>query len=296
MQKRVDIKTGFGCNSNCKFCVQAHKKKLGNRSTEDIKKDLEESRKNCSEVVLTGGEVTIRKDIFELVSYAKKLGFERIQIQSNARMLSYKDFCVKLIEAGANEFAPAIHGHIPELHDYLTSAKGSFKQVVQAIKNLKEFNQYVITNTVVVKPNYKYLPEIAELLVSLKVDQYQFAFPHAVGNALTNFAQMIPRVSLAAPYMHKGLQIGIDNGIKVMAEAMPYCVMEGYENCVSEIYIPEGEVRDIDTVTLDWGEARKNHGKMKFQQCKKCKYDKVCEGSWKEYPERMGSEEFRPVK
>lgn len=293
--RRVDIKTGFLCNNNCRFCVQAHKKKFGNRTTADIKKDLEEARKNCSEVVLTGGEVTIRKDIIELVNYAKKLGFERIQLQTNARMLSYKKLCVKLIMAGANEFSPAIHGHTAELHDYLTRAKGSFNQTVKAIKNLKELNQYVLTNTVITKPNYKYLPELAKLLVKLKVDQYQFAFPHAVGNAMKNFDEIIPRVSLAAPYIHKGLQIGIDAGVKVMAEAMPYCVMLGYEKYISELYIPEGEVRDIDRVTLDWADARKNQGKMKFPQCELCKYDNVCEGPWKEYPERFGSEEFQPI-
>ncbi len=295
MQKRVDIKTGFTCNNDCKFCVQAHKKKFGNRTTKEIKKDLKETRKNCSEVVFTGGEVTIRRDIIDLVGYAKGLGFERIQVQSNARMLSYKDLCVKLIKAGVNEFSPALHGHIPELHDYLTSAKGSFSQTVKAIKTLKELEQYVMTNTVVTKPNYRYLPELARLLVSLKVDQYQFAFPHAVGNALKNFDQMVPWVSLAAPYIHKGLQIGIDAGVKVMAEAMPYCVMEGYEKYISELYIPEGEIRDIDMVTSDWGKVRKEEGKMKFPQCKECKFDNVCEGPWKEYPERRGNEEFQPV-
>lgn len=295
MEKRADIKTGFLCNNNCRFCVQAHKKKFGNRTTEEIREDLEKARKNCPEVVFTGGEVTIRKDIIDLVKYAKKLGFKRIQLQTNARMLSYKDLCVKLIKAGANEFSPAIHGHIPQLHDYLTTVKGSFNQTVQGIKNLKELDQYIITNTVVTKPNYRYLPELAKLLVSLEVDQYQFAFPHAVGNALKNFDQIMPWISLAAPYIHKGLQVGIDAGIKVMAEAMPFCVMRGYEKYCSEFYIPEGEIRDVDMFTPDWGKVRKEQGKVKFSQCKECKYDKVCEGPWKEYPERRGSEEFQPI-
>ena len=291
----MDIKTGFICNNNCRFCVQAHKKKFGNRSTADIKKDLEKARKNCSEVVFTGGEVTIRKDIVELVKYAKKLDFKRIQLQTNARMLSYKDLCVKLITAGANEFSPAIHGHTAELHDYLTTAKGSFNQTVKAIKNLKEFKQYVLTNTVVTKPNYRYLPELARLLVKLKVDQYQFAFPHAMGNAMKNFDEIIPRVSLAAPYVHKGLQIGIDAGVKVMAEAMPFCTMKGYEKYCSEFFIPETEIRDINSYDSNYEKTRKEEGKVKFPQCELCKYNKVCEGPWKEYPERFGSEEFQPI-
>lgn len=296
MKKRADIKTGFLCNNNCLFCVQAHKKNYGNRPTKDIKKDLDKARENCDEVVFTGGEVTIRKDLIELIGYAKDLGFERIQLQSNVRMLAYKDLCKKVIKSGVNEFGPALHGHIPELHDYLTSCKGSFSQTVRAIKNLRELDQYIIMNTVVVKPNYRYLPKLAELFVYLKVDQYQFAFMHAVGNAEKNFDQMMPWVSLAAPYIHQGLQIGADAGIKVMAEAMPYCQMQGYENYISENYIPEGEILDINMHAKDWGNIRKTEGKVKFPQCKTCKHDNVCEGPWKEYPEKRGSEEFQPVK
>jgi MoaA/NifB/PqqE/SkfB family radical SAM enzyme len=294
-QKRVDIKTGFVCNNNCRFCVQAHKKPLGNRRTEQVRADLAEARKSCSGVVFTGGEVTIRDDVLELISYAQELGFETIQLQSNSRRLAYKDFCQSVVDAGANEFSPALHGHTAELHDYLTQSPGSFSQTVQAIQNLKELHQYIITNTVIVKPNYRYAEDLAKLLVSLGVDQYQLAFCHAVGNALDNYDAMIPLVSIAAPYIHKGLQVGIDAGVKVMAEAMPYCQMKGYERYVSELVIPPTEIRDGTQFDPDHEKTRKTEGKMKFPQCRKCKYDIICEGPWREYPEQKGPDEFVPV-
>lgn len=297
MQKRVDIKTGFMCNNNCLFCVQAEKKPYGNRPTKDILKDMDDAKKTgCNGVVFTGGEVSIRKDFFELLEYAKKLSFETIQVQTNARMFSDMDFCKKAVQAGMNEFGPALHGHIPELHDYLTRSPGSFEQTKQAIKNVKQHEISILTNTVVVKPNYRYLPQIAQLFVDLGVDQYQFAFVHAMGNANINFDQMVPWVSLAAPYIHKGLQVGIENGLKVMAEAMPFCVMKGYEKYVSELYIPDTEIRDISTYDPDFTKTRRTHGKVKFPKCKECKYDIICEGPWREYPEKRGNEEFQPVK
>jgi len=293
--KRLDIKTGFICNNNCHFCVQAQNKYKGNRTTEEIKKDLLESRKRCRDIVFTGGEVTIREDIFELVSYAKRLGYETIQIQSNCRVCFYIPFLQKLIQAGANEFGPAVHGHTAELHDYLTRSPDSFNQTVQAIKNLRKLNQRILTNTVVVKPNYKHLPEIAKLLVALKVDQFQFAFVHPMGNAYKHYNEMIPKMSLAAPYIHKGLQIGIDAGIRVMAEAMPYCMMKGYEEYISEKIIPNTEVKTGYNFDKNFTDTRVKEGKVKFPQCKRCKYDKICEGPWKEYPERFGDEEFKAI-
>ena len=231
--KRVDIKTGFLCNNNCLFCVQADNKLKGNRSFEEIKNDLISSRGRCCGVVFTGGEVTIRKDFFDLVKLAKDLNYKIIQIQTNGRMFASLDFCKKAISAGATEFSPALHGYCKEQHDYLTRSSGSFNQTVKGIKNLKSLGAYVLTNTVVVKSNYTNIPQIARLLVKLNADQFQFAFVHPMGNAWKNFEGIVPRISLAAPYIHKGLQIGIDAGKSVMAEAMPYCLMKDYEDYVS---------------------------------------------------------------
>ena len=294
--KRVDIKTGFLCNNNCLFCVQADNKLKGNRSFEDIKEDLIGSKERCEGVVFTGGEVTIRKDFFDLVKLAKELGYKTIQIQTNGRMFASLDFCKKTIAAGATEFSPALHGYCKEQHDYLTRSPGSFNQTVKGIKNLKSLGAYVLTNTVVVKSNYTSLPQIARLLVKLNADQFQFAFVHPMGNAWKNFNNIVPRISLAAPYMHKGLQIGIDAGKRVMAEAMPYCLMHGYEDYVAEIVIPETEIRGKTSQNTDsFDKQRKEQGKAKFPQCKKCKYDNICEGPWREYPEKLGHTEFQPI-
>lgn len=292
--KRVDVKIGFLCNNNCRFCVQAHRKKHGNRSFSQIKGDLEESRKSCDSVVFTGGEPTIHPNILELVAYARDLGYKVIQIQSNGRRFSYLDFCEKMIEAGATEFGPALHGHRRQLHNFLTRSPGSFDQTVQGIRNLKELGQRVMTNTVVVKPNYRYLAEIASLLVSLGVDQYQLAFVHPIGNAYANYDSIVPCVSLASPCIHQALQVGIDAGVRVMAEAMPYCMMACYEDYGSEKIIPPTEIREID-FDPDYETTRKSFGKLKFSQCVSCKFDSVCEGPWKEYPEKRGSEEFVAV-
>ena len=294
MNKRVDIKTGFICNNNCLFCVQADNKFKENKTFQEIKKDLVECKKRCDEAVLTGGEVTIRKDFIEIVKLCKDLGYKKIQIQTNGRMFSSLDFCKKTIEAGATEFSPAIHGYCEEQHDYLTQTKGSFKQTVKGIKNLKSLKAKVITNTVIVKTNYKNAEDIARLLINLKVDQYQLAFVHPMGNAWKNFEIIVPNISEASCYIHKGLQLGINKGIKVMAEAMPYCQMKGYEDYIAEKIIPETEIRgNKNQETNDFTNQRKNLGKSKFLECKKCKWENVCEGPWKEYSEKYGDKEFK---
>lgn len=297
--KRLDLKVGFQCNNRCLFCIQGDKRfTTPNKSDKEIKQILEKMRKNHDGVVFTGGEPTVRSELIDWVRYAKKLGYKYIQIQSNGRMFSYKDYCKTLIKAGANEFSPALHGSTAKIHDTLTRAPGSFEQTVQGIKNLRELDQYILTNTVVTRMNYKDLPNLARLLVDLRVDQFQFAFMHInqiIAHDEKLIDQVVPRYSEAVPYMKKGIDIGVKAGIKVMVEATPYCFMKGYEKYISEQYIPFTSIIDGSIKLDDYAAYRKTKGKAKGPQCKECKYNKICEGPWREYPEIFGWSEFKPV-
>jgi len=295
--QRVDIKIGFQCNNRCKFCVQGDKRDyMPAKDKKEVENSLKEAYgQGKNEVVFTGGEPTLHPHFLDFVSYAKKLGFEGIQIQTNGRMFSYNNFCLKTIKAGATQFSPAVHGPNPKIHDFLTSVKGSFEQTVQGIKNLKKLNQYVLTNTVITSTNAQYLPQIAKLLVNLGVNQYQFAFIHISGRAAENKDWIVPQKSKIIKYVKKGLDIGIKANRKVMTEAIPYCLMQGYENYIAEEVIPPSVVYDAGFVVEDYEKYRKNKGKAKGPNCSKCKYNKICEGPWKEYPEIFGWEEFKPI-
>lgn len=295
--KKADIKIGFLCNNLCKHCVQGDKRVIfGNKSFSQIKDELTEARKSCSEAVFTGGEPTIHKHFLDVVNFARGLGFENIQLQTNARMFAYRDFCERAIKAGVSSFCVALLGPNARIHDFLTCVRGSFKQTTLGISNLKAQGAYVADNTVISKKNYRYLPEIAKLLVSLGVDQFQFAFPHPLGSAAKNFSTIVPPMHKIMPYVKKGLDVGIASGKRVMTEAIPYCLMNDYEEFIAEKIIPDTEVFDADLHIDNYTEMRRSKGKSKGPDCGSCRYDTVCEGPWKEYPERFGWGEFIPVK
>ncbi|HWB80419.1 MAG TPA: radical SAM protein [Nannocystaceae bacterium] len=295
MRRRADLKTGTTCNSNCVFCVIGDHLFTGDRTTEECIAELRASRATCVDVVFTGAEVSIRPDFFKLVAAAKRLGYERIQIQTNGRMFAYRDFCERAIAAGANEFSPSIHGHIATLHDGLTRAPGSFVQIVAAIEHLVALKQTVVTNTVITKQNAKHLPELARMLIGLGVAQYQLAFPHPTGHAATFFKGVVPRMSEIAAFVHEALALGHAAGVACMAEAMPFCMMHGHERDVAELHIPPTEIVYDGYVVPDYGEDRMARGKTRFAQCASCRFEPICEGPWREYPAGMGDAEFTPV-
>ena len=297
--KRLDLKVGFQCNNRCIFCVQGDKRfTCKNKTDKEIRSILNKMSKDHDEVVFTGGEPTVRKELLDWVNYAREIGYTNIQIQTNGRMFSYIGFCQALIKAGVTEFSPALHGSSAKVHDSLTQAPGSFAQTTQGIRNLIKLGQHVITNSVITKGNYKDIPKLAQLLVDLKVDQFQFAFIHIneiIANDSNLTKTIVPRYKEAIPYVKKGLDIAAKAGISAMVEATPYCFMKGYEKFVSEQYIPAASVFDDVAVTMDYGAYRKNEGKSKGPLCSSCKMNKICEGPWKEYPQIFGWSEFIPI-
>ncbi len=297
MNQRVDLKVGFRCNNLCKFCVQGDKReRLPAKPLEDLARALARGRRSGARgVVITGGEPTLHKGILELARLARSLGFETVQVQSNGRFFCYESFVSSLSEAGVTEFSPSLHGSRPEIHDFLTGVPGSFLQTVAGMRNVKRKGLRLLTNTVITKANYRDLPEIARLLVSLGVEQYQFAFMHVSGRAALNKEWLLARKALVEPWVKRGLDVGLAAGRRVMTEAIPYCLMRGYEDCVAERIIPATIIFDAETVIEDYTRARRAEGKAKGPLCPGCAWFEECEGPWREYPEMFGWDEFVPV-
>ena len=262
---------------------------------EVLKRELEQGREQADSVVFTGGEPSMRRDLLQLVSLARDLGYGPIQIQSNGRTFASLPYCEQLIGAGATEFSPALHGPTAALHDWLTRAPGSFAQTVTGIRNLRSMGQHVLTNSVVVRANFRNLVPLARLLVHLDVAQFQFAFVHPVGSVADAFTATVPRMALVAPHLMAALQVGRDGGRPVFTEAVPYCILPGYEECVVETRIPRTRVVDAGVTVEDYRAYRLDQGKLKGPRCPGCVWFAECEGPWREYPETYGFDELEPV-
>lgn len=295
--RRLDLKVGYTCNNNCLFCVVGHMKGAHRDfSTQEIKDIMSHSRESFNDVVMTGGEFTIRKDCLELLRHARKLNYH-INVQTNGRMLSYKTFCKEFVDAAGPKLSFLISPHSADenIHNSLTRTD-SWKQTVKSIALLLEMKQLLGTNSVITKMNYKGIPDLAKMLAAMGVKFMTFAFVQAMGNAEKNIDMILPRKSDVAPYVKKGLQIGIDNGVGVAAESLPPCFLTGgYEHCTNELFSPPVRSISKDRVIEDFITTRKTVEKIKGPNCKRCIYCNFCEGPRRQYPEYYGWSEFIPI-
>ena len=293
--ERVDVKLSFSCNNRCRFCVQGNKReRFQDRSTAEAKRLLREARQRADAIVFTGGEPSVRPDFLELVAEARSLGYKLIQLQTNGQMLAYRAFARGCAEAGVTEVSPALHGHVPALHDFLTGRAGSFEFTLRGIENARAEGLPVVTNSVVTKPNRRHLSALVRLLIEHGATQVQLAFVHPVGTAMTNFASIVPRMALMRDELFRAFDVADEAGVRSMAEAVPLCILRGREQYASEWIIPDAAVFDAEGTIDDYRAFRVGEGKAKGPSCRKCVLDAVCEGPWREYPERFGWDEFEP--
>jgi MoaA/NifB/PqqE/SkfB family radical SAM enzyme len=303
MSGKADIKLGYTCNNHCIHCVIADQRDRaralrGNvdRSTAEFLRELADAKaRDLSDVVFTGGEPTIRKDLPALLAQAAALGF-RLHVQTNGRRLAYRPFAEKVAPFGAT-WVVALHGPTADIHDRVTEVAGSFDQTFVGIANLRELQQRVVGKVVLSKVNYAALPELIETFLRLEVRLVNVAFPHALGHARERFAEVVPRYTDVLPHVRRAIDRHGRHAL-LYFEAIPLCLMRGYEKHVAEYAcgaLKRPAVhKQLDMETRDWQEARREQ-KAKFEQCARCTWDELCEGPWREYPEHFGSEEFVPV-
>ncbi len=290
--KKTVVFMGYTCNNKCIFCCNEDKReKVLDKPTLEIKEDILRAKKHGSRYLeLIGGEPTIRRDIFEIVSFAKKFGFETIMFATNGRMFSNKEFAKKIIDEGVNHVVFSIHGHNPELHDRLTQVPGSFQQLIQGIKNLQNIGfKNIGSNTTIVKQNYKDLLEIGKFIYGLGIDNSEFIFVDPThGGPKKRFFELVPTYEEVSTYVDKILEFGNERKISHWhIRYYPLCfVGEKYHHRISELH----EVKKFHTEHLapDFvnryaEENRRKIGRTKIGKCGTCKYDEICEGYWKTY-------------
>ena len=303
-EKKLVLIVGYDCNNNCRFCYDLNKRKIPPKGTKNLLFELAQGRKiGCNYVDFIGGEVTIRKDVFTIIKKAKDIGYERICLTTNGRLLSYKPFLEKMLDCGLNSIIFSIHGHNAKLHDFQTRVKGSFDQLMGGLKNAQEEaktkNLQIGSNTTLTRLNYKYLSDIGEFLVKLGLRNSEFIFVDPTGAAYNNFKEIVPRIAELSPYIKKLLDIGIQNKIPHWhIRYLPFCYLGGYEGYISEKSSPfQKEVHfGPEFTNYDVDQSRKNISRVKSPQCKLCRFDNFCEGVWKEYAKQYGLDELRPVR
>ena len=147
----VQLDLTYRCNERCIHCYLDHHDH-GEMTTAEIK-DLLDQMADAGVFYLTisGGEILMRRDFFEILEYARKRTF-CIKLKTNGILIRQKE-ADRIKALGVESVQISIYSHIPAVHDAITKLPGSLAQSIEAIRRLRAHGIHVIMANVLMVHN-----------------------------------------------------------------------------------------------------------------------------------------------
>lgn len=189
--KTIMLEITSRCNAKCEHC--------GSRCGDFIPKDeieLEYLKKTFKEiaeryenelpdVIITGGEPLVRKDVFEFAKYISDLGF-RWGMTTNGMLIN--DSMIKSFEeAKISSIAISLDG-LKETHERFRRVPGSFDKIIKALEKLKKVKSLtrIEITTVANKQNLNELEDMYKFLCEIGIKIWNVVNVDPIGRARDN--------------------------------------------------------------------------------------------------------------
>jgi len=165
----VQLDLTYRCNERCVHCYLDHEDH-GEMTTAEIKHLLDEMAEAGVFILsLSGGEIFLRKDFFEILEYARLARQFCVKLKTNAIMIREHE-AARLREIGVESIQISIYSHRPEVHDAITLVPGSLKRSLDAARFLKAQGLRVIFANVLMAQSLKDYPGVRALAQEMGVE------------------------------------------------------------------------------------------------------------------------------
>jgi uncharacterized protein (DUF362 family)/MoaA/NifB/PqqE/SkfB family radical SAM enzyme len=291
------LRLGKKCNQACIYCTAKDSYNF-NISTEEAKDNIDTLlRKGKGTICFTGGEPTIRKDILEVLAYAKESG-AKVELQTNGSTLENKEVRLLLDKQIIDTILISFPSHIKKIHQNITQSD-NYGETLKGITMLtSRYDIPIMISHVINRYNAPHLVEFArfikERLNSIKI-YLSFVRPNPF---LDNNKEIVPSLVEIELELYRFFDYCTKNNIKFFIEGIPLCYMRGYEYTNAESIrmkdIPSIQIEDLE-ITEDAHSDRILLDKKSSKDCSVCFVRKKCPRVWKEYAELYGTEELFPI-
>lgn len=282
----LDYEVYFGqvCNNNCIMCTNVMPSKQKSQPLREqinkIKSTLAKDP-NASFFVITGGEPTLYpKQLHEVMRFIQDNSKAEIKLVTNARLFYYSDFCKSFKDIDPKRVLLITEIHGPEdLHDKITGVKGSFKQTIEGIKNIKKILGWFIEQRLVIhRLNFEKILDIVKIGESLGINRFVIFPIDIIGNAAKNRRELMITYAEFIPYVIEAIEYCKQKNQEVILLHMPKCVLPSkYWRYASGVSVVEKRLDLLDS-------------------CKDCVLQDSCAKPWRSYTHFVGTFEFNSIK
>lgn len=290
MQNKTSlIFTGYNCNESCFFCsAEVEWRKHINKTTKELLNEIySEFHKWSINVEFIWWEVTLRKDIYILLSFAKKIGYQYISIETNGTIFSNLSIAEKLLLHWLNHIVLSIHWSNSIINDKHTLLKWSFNLKEKWLNNLEKLhNKYKFilnTNYVITSKNINNVPEFITFISKYKyISKIIFAFVRPLKKYEKDYENYLPNI-----YDIKNIFENIaDNELDINIQYLPYCILDNKFNEKYLNFFKKWKKKSINKLNINSVinlEDSIQKEEYYFNECNSCEYKENCRWIWTEY-------------
>ncbi|MBU1076074.1 MAG: radical SAM protein [Spirochaetes bacterium] len=321
-----EIALTYRCNLQCRFCYAGCGCKKDNNakelSTKKIKTILSMIKREAEvpSVSFTGGEPCLRKDLPELIRYAKSLKMWTNLI-TNGTLITDK-MASAFKKAGLDSAQISMEAGNAALHDSIVHAPGAFEKTLIGITALKEAGIRIHTNTTISKLNKDHLTGIIDMTKKIGLDKLSMNLLMPEGSALNGLNDLLVPYSEIGEIVIKVNKYAEDNDVEFMwYSPVPMCIFntvshglgnKGCAACDGLLSIsPTGDILPCSSfprpmynmleIKEKFKEAWSSKKMAYFQKkkfahafCQKCEDLAICNGGCPLYWKQVGYNEILP--
>jgi MoaA/NifB/PqqE/SkfB family radical SAM enzyme len=227
--EKLIVNVTYVCNNHCTFCAVGTRTQVDGHPTRQREHLLKYRDRGVKMVDFDGGEPTLNPQLIPLISFAREVGYERVNVTTNGRMCFYEEYADKLVRSGLTTLLFSVHGPDPKTHAQQVGVAEAFEQTVGGIRNCVKAAPPGLElgmNITVTKGNWDKQNELAQLAWDLGLPWLNIQFLTPFGRATS---QVAPDTQAAADAAARVIDDWGER-MKIQIINLPFCYMPGYED------------------------------------------------------------------
>ncbi len=288
------------CNLHCVFCFQSDARSP-EPTAEEITAHFRWLREQgCQMLIFMRSETLLRRDVPEIISLARREGFEEVFVATNGTPLSSRPLLDRLIDAGLTGLEVSFHAWDEAIVAALTGSRRASTLQRKALDNLaaRQRDIGLGINVVLYRPSLDDVPNLlAQLRSHLSTTQgasVKLKFPQLLSRARASIAHY-PRYGEVD---FDGLLSELDgSNLMAAADNVPACRLGKRATQALGVFdlLLRVEYFEYSGATRRFEFKGRPQGRASFMEpCRNCGLQPLCRGVDSSYLEQFGADEFSP--
>jgi MoaA/NifB/PqqE/SkfB family radical SAM enzyme len=226
--QKVIMNVTYLCNNHCTFCAVGTRTQVHGHPPRQREHLVKYRKLGVKLVDFDGGEPTLNPELNGLIGFARRIGYERINVTTNGRLCTYPEFAQKLVRSGLTSLLFSVHGPDAQSHAQQVGVAEAFDQTVAGIRNCVAAAPAGVElgmNITLTKSNTEHLPAVAQLAWDLGLRWFNIQFLTPFGRATRMVA---PDTQAAADETRRVIDRW-HSRMKLQVINLPFCFLPGYE-------------------------------------------------------------------